>query len=63
MAGIRRHVRHAITGEFISYFNHESGPMTGYGTGTECDDGCTGTPDEQYYLDVLYECESSIACV
>ncbi|KAJ4362056.1 hypothetical protein N0V83_010998 [Neocucurbitaria cava] len=34
----------------LSTFEHKSGPyMTGYGTGTECDDGCTGTIAAQTY--------------
>ncbi|KAF7114188.1 hypothetical protein CNMCM5793_007766 [Aspergillus hiratsukae] len=39
------------TGKMISTFSHKSGPyMRGYGTGTECDGGCTGTVAEQKYL-------------
>lgn len=38
------------TGTILSTFNHVSGPMTGYGTGTECDSGCTGTSQQQEYL-------------
>ncbi|KAL1645414.1 hypothetical protein SLS58_003721 [Diplodia intermedia] len=44
-------VTNAETGENLSYFSYDSGPyMTGYGTGTECDDSCTGTVSEQQYL-------------
>ncbi|KAK7708406.1 hypothetical protein SLS57_008987 [Botryosphaeria dothidea] len=44
-------VTNADTGDNLSYFAYDSGPyMTGYGTGTECDDSCTGTVSEQQYL-------------
>ncbi|TVY82350.1 hypothetical protein LSUE1_G002406 [Lachnellula suecica] len=36
-------VTNAITGAYLSSFSHASGPMTGWGTGTECDDNCSGT--------------------
>ncbi|GME48500.1 hypothetical protein BKCO1_1700040 [Neofusicoccum parvum] len=44
-------VTDASTGKSLSYFKHDSGPyMRGYGTGTECDNSCTGTVSEQQYL-------------
>ncbi|KAF4259575.1 hypothetical protein KXX16_009169 [Aspergillus fumigatus] len=46
-----QNVTNAQTGKVLSTFSHKSGPyMTGYGTGTECDGGCTGTVAEQKYL-------------
>ncbi|KAI1842530.1 hypothetical protein JX265_012658 [Neoarthrinium moseri] len=51
------------TGKQLSSFSHASGPyMTGYGTGTECNDGCTGTVAAQTYTDTvitLHEADSS----
>ncbi|KAH8648650.1 hypothetical protein BX600DRAFT_475580 [Xylariales sp. PMI_506] len=42
------------TGNQLSTFSHASGPyMTGYGTGTECDDGCTGTVAAQTYTNTV----------
>ncbi|KAF7552414.1 hypothetical protein G7Z17_g4360 [Cylindrodendrum hubeiense] len=39
------------TGTQLSTFEYKSGPyMKGYGTGTECDDGCTPTIAEQRYI-------------
>ncbi|KAI9038304.1 uncharacterized protein KD926_010960 [Aspergillus affinis] len=39
------------TGEALSSFSYKSGPyMRGYGTGTECNNGCTGTINPQQYL-------------
>ncbi|KAL4802516.1 hypothetical protein BDV18DRAFT_166860 [Aspergillus unguis] len=44
-------VTNAETGEVLSTYSHKSGPyMTGYGTGTECDEDCTGTSTEQKYI-------------
>ncbi|KAF2236053.1 hypothetical protein EV356DRAFT_565796 [Viridothelium virens] len=43
-------VTNAATGAELSSFNHESGPMTGWGTGTECDSDCTGTVAVQQYI-------------
>lgn len=38
------------TGDLLSTYSRASGPyMTGYGTGTECDDGCSGTIAAQVY--------------
>ncbi|KAF4218765.1 hypothetical protein CNMCM8980_005007 [Aspergillus fumigatiaffinis] len=46
-----QNVTNAQTGKVLSTFSHKSGPyMTGYGTGTECNGGCTGTVAEQKYL-------------
>ena len=45
-----RTVTNAATGAALSSFNHESGPMTGWGTGTECDSDCTGTIAAQQYV-------------
>ncbi|KAF7518737.1 hypothetical protein G7054_g13358 [Neopestalotiopsis clavispora] len=51
------------TGTQLSTFSYDSGPyMTGYGTGTECDGGCTGTVAAQTYKNTvitLYEADSS----
>lgn len=33
--------------------------MTGYGTGTECDDGCTGTVSAQRYLNTTITLEAA----
>ncbi|KAI1263834.1 hypothetical protein F5Y18DRAFT_418138 [Xylariaceae sp. FL1019] len=42
------------TGTQLSTFSYDSGPyMTGYGTGTECDDGCTGTIAAQTYTNTV----------
>ncbi|KAF2141629.1 uncharacterized protein K452DRAFT_227913 [Aplosporella prunicola CBS 121167] len=44
-------VTDADTGKQLSTFSYASGPyMTGWGTGTECDDGCSGTIAEQKYI-------------
>ncbi|KKK11849.1 hypothetical protein P175DRAFT_0443097 [Aspergillus ochraceoroseus IBT 24754] len=46
-----QNVTRVRTGAVLSTFTHKSGPyMTGYGTGTECDGGCTGTVNPQKYL-------------
>lgn len=57
-------VTNAVTGAALSSFSHASGPMTGYvlpycinydltasrwGTGTECDNNCSGTVSAQTY--------------
>ncbi|RDW67617.1 hypothetical protein BP6252_09013 [Coleophoma cylindrospora] len=52
-------VSDATTGSALSNFTHESGPMTGWGTGTECDSGCTGTIAEQTYKNVVITLASS----
>ncbi|KAH6678480.1 hypothetical protein B0J14DRAFT_505863 [Halenospora varia] len=44
-----QNVTNAKTGAYLSSFSHASGPMTGWGTGTECDDSCTGTIAAQTY--------------
>ncbi|KKY15340.1 hypothetical protein UCDDS831_g07663 [Diplodia seriata] len=47
-------VSDADTGKNLTYFQHDSGPyMRGYGTGTECQSDCTGTIDEQKYLNTV----------
>ncbi|OQD90677.1 hypothetical protein PENANT_c001G10456 [Penicillium antarcticum] len=44
-------VTNAVTGALLSTYSRASGPyMTGYGTGTECDGGCSGTIAAQKYL-------------
>ncbi|PYH42915.1 uncharacterized protein BP01DRAFT_359137 [Aspergillus saccharolyticus JOP 1030-1] len=44
-------VTNAVTGAALSNYSYPAGPyMTGYGTGTECDDDCTGTVAAQFYL-------------
>ncbi|OJJ05851.1 hypothetical protein ASPVEDRAFT_87183 [Aspergillus versicolor CBS 583.65] len=44
-------VTNAQTGDVLSTFSHASGPyMTGYGTGTECNEECTGTSSDQKYI-------------
>lgn len=45
----------------MSNYTHDSGSMTGWGTGTECDDDCTGTIATQYYLNTTIELESADA--
>lgn len=40
----------AVTGDLLSTFNKTSGPMLGWGTALECNDGCTGTIETQYYV-------------
>ena len=45
----------AVTGELLSTFNKTSGPMLGWGTALECQDGptgvaCSGTVAEQTYV-------------
>ena len=44
----------ASTGKVLSTYSHNSGPyMTGYGTGTECDGGCSGTIAAQTYTNTV----------
>ncbi|KAF5878773.1 uncharacterized protein Bfra_000942 [Botrytis fragariae] len=43
-------VTNGQTGAELSYFSYPSGLMTGWGTGTECNDDCTGTVAKQQYL-------------
>ncbi|KAE8356870.1 hypothetical protein BDV28DRAFT_41843 [Aspergillus coremiiformis] len=46
-----QHVTNAKTGKVLSTFEHKDGPfMRGYGTGTECNGGCTGPIETQKYL-------------
>lgn len=54
----------AVTGELLSSFNKTSGPMLGWGTALECDDGddgtaCSGTVQEQIYADSTIVLESA----
>ncbi|KAK9850840.1 hypothetical protein MYU51_011423 [Penicillium brevicompactum] len=47
-------VSNGQTGKVLSTYSHASGPyMRGYGTGTECNDGCSGTIAEQKYLNTV----------
>ncbi|KAL4902825.1 hypothetical protein BDW74DRAFT_58141 [Aspergillus multicolor] len=47
-------VTNAETGEVLSTYSHASGPyMTGYGTGTECNEDCTGTSTDQKYINTV----------
>ncbi|KAF3903225.1 hypothetical protein ABW20_dc0104044 [Dactylellina cionopaga] len=47
-------VTNAVTGAVLSTYSHASGPyMRGYGTGTECDDSCSGTIAQQSYLNTV----------
>ncbi|KAJ5280458.1 hypothetical protein N7478_005830 [Penicillium angulare] len=47
-------VTNAATGAVLSSYSIDAGPyMTGYGTGTECDDSCTGTIAAQQYLNTV----------
>jgi hypothetical protein len=50
--------RHA-TGEVVSTLTSNSGHMTGFGTGTECNDKCTGTTSIQYYTDTTIVLEEA----
>ncbi|KAJ5919826.1 hypothetical protein N7454_009661 [Penicillium verhagenii] len=44
-------VTNDVTGALLTTYSIAAGPyMTGYGTGTECDDDCTGTIAAQKYL-------------
>ncbi|KAE8374695.1 hypothetical protein BDV26DRAFT_269484 [Aspergillus bertholletiae] len=46
-----QNVTNAQTGKVLSTFSYKSGPyMTGYGTGTECNEDCTGTIAAQKYI-------------
>ncbi|MCJ1446176.1 MAG: hypothetical protein MMC23_006681 [Stictis urceolatum] len=46
-------VTNAQTGAELSTYTKASGPVNGYGTGTECDDDCTGTVAAQQYLNTV----------
>ncbi|KAJ4391683.1 hypothetical protein N0V93_005302 [Gnomoniopsis smithogilvyi] len=49
-------VTNANTGDELSTYSIDVGEgatMTGYGTGTECNDGCSGTISEQTYTDTV----------
>ncbi|KAJ5765504.1 hypothetical protein N7520_005063 [Penicillium odoratum] len=48
------------TGDLLSTYSIAAGPyMTGYGTGTECDDDCTGTIAAQKYLNTTITLKSA----
>ncbi|KAL1877450.1 hypothetical protein Daus18300_002436 [Diaporthe australafricana] len=47
-------VTNADTGAALSTYSHASGPyMRGYGTGTECNDNCSGSIAAQKYLNTV----------
>ncbi|KAL4778170.1 hypothetical protein BJX76DRAFT_156915 [Aspergillus varians] len=55
-----QNVTNAQTGAVLSTYSRKSGPyMRGYGTGTECDESCTGTSAEQKYLNTEITLASS----
>ncbi|GAB7352485.1 hypothetical protein MBLNU459_g2891t2 [Dothideomycetes sp. NU459] len=54
-----QNVTNALTGAKLSTFAHESGLMTGWGTGTECDSNCNSTISEQYYLNTTITLEAA----
>ncbi|KAF6838167.1 hypothetical protein CMUS01_04738 [Colletotrichum musicola] len=50
----RQTVTDVASGKVISSLDHKAGPfMRGYGTGTECNNGCTGTIAEQTYSNTV----------
>ncbi|KAL0940124.1 uncharacterized protein CTRU02_206734 [Colletotrichum truncatum] len=50
----RQTVTDVATGKVITSLDNKSGPfMRGYGTGTECNNGCTGTIAEQVYSNTV----------
>ncbi|KAF2186817.1 hypothetical protein K469DRAFT_725497 [Zopfia rhizophila CBS 207.26] len=52
-------VTNAQTGKQLSTFSHDSGHMTGWGTGTECNGGCSGTVSEQKYMNTIITLEAA----
>ncbi|KAJ5641640.1 hypothetical protein N7490_005640 [Penicillium lividum] len=57
-----RTVTNVETGDLLSTYSIAAGPyMTGYGTGTECDDDCTGTIAAQKYLNTTITLKSADA--
>ncbi|KAJ5788751.1 hypothetical protein N7457_003741 [Penicillium paradoxum] len=47
-------VTNGQTGDLLSTYSYASGPyMRGYGTGTECNDNCSGTIAAQKYLNTV----------
>ncbi|KAK6339142.1 hypothetical protein TWF718_008566 [Orbilia javanica] len=47
-------VTNAVTGALLSTYSSASGPyMRGYGTGTECNDNCSGTIAAQSYINTV----------
>ncbi|KAF4614387.1 hypothetical protein G7Y89_g15350 [Cudoniella acicularis] len=56
-----QNVTNALTGSYLSSFAHTSGPMTGWGTGTECDSNCSGTIATQVYKNTTIKLASADA--
>ncbi|KAF2786216.1 hypothetical protein K505DRAFT_399626 [Melanomma pulvis-pyrius CBS 109.77] len=54
-----QNVTNAVTGKTLSSFAHMSGPMTGWGTGTECNGGCAGTISAQKYTNTVITLEKA----
>ncbi|KAI9736630.1 MAG: hypothetical protein M1834_000834 [Cirrosporium novae-zelandiae] len=54
-------VTDTATGDELSTLSHASGHMTGWGTGTECDDECVGSTSPQYYYNTVIELEEADA--
>jgi len=52
-------VTRVSTGQVISTLTSDSGIMTGWGTGTECQNTCTGSTDYQYYTDTTIVLEAA----
>lgn len=50
---ICRTVTNGKTGAELSTYSHESGPRVRYGTGTECNNNCSGTIAPQKYLNTV----------
>ncbi|PSN72088.1 hypothetical protein BS50DRAFT_569646 [Corynespora cassiicola Philippines] len=58
----RQTVTDVASGRVISSLDHKDGPfMRGYGTGTECNNGCSGTVAEQTYSDTTITLSSADA--
>lgn len=51
-------VTDTATGEELSTLDSDSGDMTGWGTGTECNDQCVGTTSPQVYSNTKIVLES-----
>ncbi|KAJ6110568.1 hypothetical protein N7486_002803 [Penicillium sp. IBT 16267x] len=55
-----RTVTNVETGKLLSTYSIAAGPyMTGYGTGTECDNDCTGTIAAQKYINTTITLKSA----
>ncbi|OJJ45022.1 hypothetical protein ASPZODRAFT_100149 [Penicilliopsis zonata CBS 506.65] len=55
-----QNVTNARTGAYLSSYSYPAGPyMTGYGTGTECDDDCSGTVAAQTYINTTITLRSA----